>query len=176
MSKEESKKNEPFFSVSDNFSSAYFGKVPAGASGEKNPAEDGKLINNFIDLITNPDKRDLRSDALDVIRKSNSRQFLVDLIENDDYEKHRKELVMACWECGLDFSPYLISFTNLVVNCEYLIALEAITVIDEMYDLKDVEHIRSAIALLNSESLSSEKQALAAETIARLSNFLVQDN
>ena len=176
MSTKDSKQNEAFFHLSDNFSSAYFGKLPNEIDGAKNPATDAKLISNFIDLITNPDKRDLRSDAFEVIRKANAGQFLVDLIANKEFEKVKKDLVMACWECGLDFSAHLIFFCHLVINCEYPIALEAITVIDEMHDLTDISSINEALKLLDPKSLNIEKQHLTKETVERLQNLADQDH
>lgn len=171
MSKEESPKPEPIFHFSDNFSTAYFGKVPPEISGAQNPAADAKLISNFIDLLTNPDKKDLRQDALETIRNAKAQQFLVDLISMPEQQKHQRELVMACWETGLDFSNHLIFFSNLVVNCEYPVALEAITVIDEMHLLTDALQINVAIETLQSPALSIEKQSLVTETVERLSNF-----
>lgn len=172
MSENQSEKTpEPVYTFSDNFSSAYFGKTPAESSGEQNPAHDGKLINNFIDLLTNPDKRELRSDALNTIRNAKAQQFLVDLIAMPQYEKHQRDLVMACWECGLDFSAHLIFFANLVANCGYPVALEAITVIDEMHDLSDSQLRSDALKIMKSETLSPDKQLLVSETIGRLESM-----
>lgn len=169
MSKEDQgKAPEPFFHLDDNFSSAFFGKVPEKVAGDPNPVHDAKLISNFIDLLTNPEKRDLRTDALNTIRKAKAQQFLVDLIAAPEQEKHQKELVMACWESGLDFSAYLIFFAEVVQNCEYPVALEAITVIDEMHNLPDNPNREEAIEMLSSPTLSPEKQALVSEVLEKL--------
>lgn len=169
MSNEENgKAPEPFFHLDENFSSAYFGKAPGAVSGAKNSANDRKLISNFIDLLTNPDKRDLRTEALETIRKAGAQQFLVDLIGMEEFAQHRQQLVMACWESGLDFSQHLIFFSELVVNCEYPIALEALTVIDEMHNLPDGLSVKKAIEILGSDSLSSDKQELIAGTLQNL--------
>lgn len=170
---DKNKAAEPFFHLSENFSSAYFGKLPGEANGKANPAQDARLISNFIDLLTNPEKRDLRSEALNTIRKAKAQQFLVDLIASPEQEKHQKELVMACWECGLDFSAYLIFFAELVKNCGYSVALEAITVIDEMHDLTDIQQRTKAIEILSSPSISTEKQVLTSEILERLRNSQV---
>lgn len=168
MSQEEAKNDGPVFHLSDTFSSAFFGKVPGKVSENADPAHDAKLISNFIDLLTNPDKRELRGEALNTLRKAKAQQFLVDLIANPDLEKHQKELVMACWECGLDFSAHLIFFSQLVKNCGYPVALEAITVIDEMHDLSDNLKLEKAIETLSSPVLSPEKQALVFDVLERL--------
>ncbi len=170
MSQEE-KVPDPVFHFSDNFSTAYFGNIPPEVSGEKNPSDDAKLINNFIGLLTNPEHRVEKLDALNIIRQANAQQFLVDLISMPKFEKHQKELVMACWESGLDFSAHLIFFTNLVVNCGYPVALEAVTVIDEMLNLTDHSILQQGIEILSDPEISAEKQVLITDTFVRLRSF-----
>lgn len=173
MSEEQAGKTpEPVYHFSDNFSTAYFGNVPPEVSGEKNPADDQKLINNFIGLLTSPEYRLEKLDALNIIRKAKAQQFLVDLIAMPKHQKHQRELVMSCWESGLDFSIHLIFFVDLVVNCEYPVALEAITVIDEMLILTDERLIKKAIEKLSSDSLTPEKQALVAQTVSHLQSLV----
>jgi len=164
----EEKVPEPVFHFSENFSTAYFGNIPPEVSGEKNPSDDAKLISNFIRLLIDPEHRLEKLEALNIIRKSNAQQFLVDLIAMPKFEKHQKEVVMACWESGLDFSNHLIFFANLVVNCEYPVALEAITVIDEMQLLTDSLLREKAIEILTTPSISTDKQQLIASTIERI--------
>lgn len=167
MSQEE-KVPDPVFHFSDNFSTAYFGNIPPEVSGEKNPSDDAKLISNFIGLLTNPEHRIEKLDALNIIRQANAQQFLVDLISMPKFERHQKELVMACWESGLDFSTHLIFFTNLVVNCGYPVAMEAITVIDEMLVINDRSILDKAIILLSEASINADKQLLISDTLERL--------
>ena len=170
---EENKEPKPVFQLSENFSSAYFGKLPDNVTGEKNPAEDEKLISNFISLLTNPAQHHQKAEALAVLRNAKAQQFLVDLLAMKKYQKYRKELIMACWESGLDFSAHLIFFVDLVVNCEYPEAMEAITVIDEMHNLQDIQSVSLAISKLTDASLPPDKQSLASETVERLTAFTV---
>ena len=162
---------EPFFHLDDNFSSAYFGNVPNEGGEAKNPANNRRLVTDFIDVLTTPAKRDLRVDALEVVRKAKAQQFLVDLIGMEEYAQYRQQLVMACWESGLDFSMHLIFFAELVVNCEYPVAIEALTVIDEMHDLSDGLIVKNAIEILKSPTLSPEKQELTSSTLQNLEKF-----
>lgn len=165
---EEEKAPKPVFHFGENFSSAYFGKLPDDVSGAQDPATDHKLINNFISLLTNPAQREHKAEALAVIRNAGGQQFLVDLLRLKEYEKYQKELVMACWESGLDFSQHLIFFAELAANCGYPVALEAITVIDEMLDIKDDLQRANAIEILSNPSFSSEKQVLFQEVLSKL--------
>lgn len=167
MSNEE-KAPKPVFHLSDNFSSAYFGKAPDNVNGQQKASEDQKLISNFISVLTDPSLREQKSEALNILRNAGAQQFLVDLIGLKEHEKYQKELVMACWESGLDFSQNLIFFAKLAANCGYPVALEAVTVIDEMHDLRDNLQCENAIEILTSPSLSSEKQSLLQEIVSRL--------
>jgi len=60
----------------------------------------------------------------------------VDVMKNiisETIDKDAKQvLVAACWECGLNFSVYLPFFVELVLDEEYLISIEAFTVIENM--------------------------------------------
>lgn len=168
---DEEKTPKPIFHLGENFSSAFFGKVPDDVAGARNPAADHKLTSNFISLLTNPANRELKSEALVVIRNAGGQQFLVDLLGMKEYEKFKRELAMACWESGLDFSRYLIFFAELAANCEYPVALEAITVIDEMQDIKDALHRDKAILILDNPSFSPEKKVLFQEVVSKLRNL-----
>jgi hypothetical protein len=124
----------PVFQFTENFSSAYFGKLPDAVTGEHASANDQKLISNFIALLIDPAHRELKSDVLAILRNAKADQFLVDLIEMPNYSKHRRELIMSCWESGIDFSAHLLFFCTLIASPESKDqeVLEAITVIEEM--------------------------------------------
>lgn len=172
MSQNENTSQQPFFHSTDNFSSAYFGQLPEFLSKTKRSSEDQKLVSHIISLLIDPSYRELRTETLATIRNTNAQQFLVDLIAMKEYEQHKKQLVAACWESGLDYSAHLIFFTNLVVKCEYPVAMEALTVIDEMHNLRDNPDVNAAIDLLTSDSLSPDKQLLAKDTINKLRSIV----
>jgi hypothetical protein len=157
---EEQNVPEPVIHISDNYVTAYYGKLPETVLGEKSTANDQKLISNFIALLIDPAHRDLKSDVLAILRNSKATQFLVDLISMKEYAKNRKELVMACWECGLDFTAYLELFVNIAVESEYAVALEAYTVIDEMHGTFDDLQRSNSLRMLGDFQGSSDKQSL----------------
>jgi hypothetical protein len=72
----------------------------------------------------------------------------------DGFEK----LVSACWQCGLDFSPYIDQFIDLVIEEDYYPSLEQRTA--------RLEFVRSKLELL-----SPEKRLLVNELMSLLSNF-----
>lgn len=171
MSNDKNTSGKPFFHLGDNFSSAFFGKVPDDiATGQSSP-QDRALIASFITLLTDPSQRELKTEALAILRNNKAQEFLVNLIKSDEYAQYRKELIAACWESGLDFSSYLIFYTGLVINCEYPEALEAITVIDEMHNLTDIREREKAIEMLSSPDLPTDKQLLTENTLQFLRSF-----
>ncbi|MCK6640803.1 MAG: hypothetical protein L6Q81_12035 [Bacteroidia bacterium] len=143
---------EPVFQLSENFSSAYFGKLPDAVTGEHASANDQKLISNFIALLIDPAHRDLKSDVLAILRNAKADQFLVDLLQMDQYRKVRRELIMACWESGLDFTKHSAFFCSIVASPESSNEeiLEAITVIEEMAGELTEEEINTGRNILTS--------------------------
>lgn len=173
MSDEETNIPKPKYHLGDHFSSAYFGSSPSESMGVRNPDQDHKIIANFISLLTDPAHRDKKHDALVILRNNKAQQFLVDLIGMKEYKKYRRELLMACWESGLDFSAHLIFFANVVATGEYLEALEAITIIDDMQNIADPLQRNRAVEILSDPSLDPGKQPLTEETITRLRNIAI---
>lgn len=143
---------QPVFQFSENFSTAYFGKLPETELGEQRTTSDRKLISNFISLLIDPANRDLKHEVLSILRNSNSQQFLVDLIEMKEYFKNHKELVMACWESGMDFSAHLGIFAKMISdqNTSAEVLLEVVTVIEEMTGPFDPEVVQSAETVFSS--------------------------
>lgn len=140
----------PVFQLTENFSSAYFGKLPDAVTGEHASANDQKLISNFIALLIDPAHRDLKSDVLAILRNAKADQFLVDLIAMQHYAGHRRELLMACWESGIDFSAHLLFFCELIASPESKDqeVLEAITVIEEMHSQIPESQLETARLIL----------------------------
>src|SRR5687768_13884683 len=102
MSNDKNKSGEPVFHLGENFSSAFFGRVPDDV--RNSTAKDHALISGFVSLLADPAQRDQKTEALAILRNNNAQEFLVNLIRAEEYAKNRKELIAACWESGLDFS------------------------------------------------------------------------
>lgn len=87
-------------------------------------------------------------------------------------KKGYSDLVSACWQCGLDFSPYIDQFIELVLDQDYYTSIEAFSVIEEnVTNLNSQqrsargEFIRSKL-----ESLSPEKRLLVNEVLSLLNS------
>lgn len=64
-------------------------------------------------------------------------------------------LVSSCWQNGLDFSPYLSLFVDLILNETMEVAIEAYSVIDENIHNLDDEGKRELAELINKSTLSA---------------------
>ena len=71
-------------------------------------------------------------------------------------------LVSSCWQSGLDYSEFVIDFTNLFITEDYVTALECFTVIEASGQKIGVSEKRKLISLLkrNQEASSVEKNSL----------------
>jgi hypothetical protein len=87
----------------------------------------------------------------------------------DGFEK----LVSACWQCGLDFSPYIDQFIDLVIEEDYYPSLEAFSVIEENISAMSSQQRTARLEFVRSklELLSPEKRLLVNELMSLLSNF-----
>lgn len=133
-------------------------KVMAGVS-------DVKLLNEFTGFLSN-----IRSNKAPVIMV----QFLADPAS----AKIRAELARACWESQLDYSPHLMLFTDLFIGGDYMLALEAFTVIENTCLERPVSRgVLTGILVLLKNSLPDQpetKQRLTRQLILVLEPFVTE--
>jgi hypothetical protein len=85
---------------------------------------------------------------------------MISLIEDITKLPVKKELLAACWQNGMDFSPYLAKFVDWVIETEMDIAFEAFTVIENLdyypdKNVREAEIVKINRALQNADSLKS---------------------
>jgi hypothetical protein len=67
--------------------------------------------------------------------------ILIEAIQNPVHHSIQKELIIACWQNGLNFESYLSIFVDLVIKHEWETGFEAFTVIENMENFPDREII-----------------------------------
>ncbi|HLG02716.1 MAG TPA: hypothetical protein VI731_03915 [Bacteroidia bacterium] len=129
------KKNEnpelkPVYHISENFSSVFLGAVPEHLRVEEKNVDQGltQTILSFLEARNN----DLKQEFLAALRNNNAGELLVLMLQTKAHAKHTKELLVTCWETGIDFSPWIEFFVEYLFHKDPAIAIEAITVIEEM--------------------------------------------
>jgi len=101
--------------------------------------------NTLINLLIDSSNRDVREDVLLLLKKEESAvELLVEAIENPRYLEYKNKLIAACWESGTDCSKYLPVFIAAAINESYVVALEAVTVIENMEGPFDEEELAQA--------------------------------
>lgn len=79
---------------------------------------------------------------LGTIKDKETIPVFIEALQNPKYASIRKEMTMACWQNGMDFSQYFGVFTDLVINEEWEIAFEAFTVIENFEQFPPLEEMK----------------------------------
>lgn len=166
---------EPVYHSTENFSSAYFGKLPDEVLKSVPKKYDRKIISTLIAQLAKPESAEMKIEVLKVLREGESQDLLVEILEKKEYEKYRKIILTACWESGLDFSAHLKTFIQLFgeKSTDDLCAVEISTVIEEMNSPIDAKEIEKNLELLKSFSFEGNlKKDLAAVIELKLKSFI----
>ncbi|HNW49529.1 MAG TPA: HEAT repeat domain-containing protein [Prolixibacteraceae bacterium] len=129
-----------------------------------------KLLPFLIDLLhasTNDDIKTMTYKILAELKQTDAIPVLVEAIRNEKYFQEQEILIRSCWENGLDYTPYLSVFIDLVIHGDYMTSFEAFTVIENLEGtIGEEENEKLVMLLQNSLADSSpEKQALLEELI-----------
>lgn len=66
------------------------------------------------------------------IKDSSIKNNLVDCLNNENFNKIKKDLLTICWESRFDFSENLSIFVDSLINDDFMTAFEALTVIENL--------------------------------------------
>lgn len=131
--------------------------------GEADESENNrKTLSNLISLLTDANKKELKEDALKLLKEKGGIELLIAAIKNVDLKEHKCKLIAACWEAGIDGSPYITMFVDLAIKEDYLTSLEALTVIENMEGPFAENVLKECQAKIEKalQSEQSEKQGL----------------
>ncbi len=94
-----------------------------------------EILPELARLITKNRNREVLSAARTIffdLKNPESVEVLKSIIDETNDKDTKQVLVAACWENGLNFSVQLPFFVDLVLDEDYLISIEAFTVIENM--------------------------------------------
>jgi HEAT repeat protein len=106
----------------------------------------------LAEILLYTKSEDVRKSVLSIfgeLKDKDSVQLLIDTIENPVYLPVRKDLIAACWQNGLDYSPYLSKLVDWVIDSEMDIAFEAFTVIENLDHFPEVSARETEIVKIN---------------------------
>lgn len=124
-----------------------------------NISENAEIKNNIVQILN-----DLKDKA--------SIPFLINEIKNSNNKEIQHILVTACWQNGLDYSAHFKFFIELMIDCSYLTAIEAFTVIEVMEPEFKNDELDLSIDLLKNSlgKFEEDKQFLVKELIVHLNS------
>lgn len=93
------------------------------------------------------------------IKNSGFVPLLIDRIKTTPLPANKSILLRICWESSLDFSTYAEDFINILKQDDFIVALEAATVLENM---EHIEHNRKTLLLSQLKQIrtTDEKQFL----------------
>lgn len=104
---------------------------------------------DFLAILINPKStREEKDAALIHLKENKAQKFILSSIFKIKKPEQKAQLIAACWETGLDFSNDVLVFVDLINHENYLVSLEAFTVIQEMENTIAASNITAAIELL----------------------------
>ncbi len=109
------------------------------------------------------------------IKTSDFKTILMDKLINAPNGSGKANLLRICWESAIDFSEYLDVFVDMLLREDFITALEASTVIENLHGNIPEEKIHIAIQRLKSES-NEDNTFLLEDTIPHLEEMLRKDD
>ena len=121
-------------------------------------SQDSNTITNLTALLSD-------------VKESDFKTVLMDKLINATSDSGKANLLRICWESAIDFSEYLDVFIDMLLNDDFITALEASTVIENLQGKIPEEKIHTAIKRLEAES-DEDKAFLLEDTILHLKEML----
>jgi hypothetical protein len=124
--------------------------------------------------LTDPANKNLKEATLLNLKKEKGGDILLLAIASPKSDKNRHLLIAACWESEINFSQYLPFFILLALDTDYLVSLEAITVISNMEGPFNNENVKEGIEKIKAiqKNITSEKAVLLNDLIDTLEGFI----
>jgi len=94
-----------------------------------------KLLSFLIELLHVSQDEKVKNciySILAELKHSDSVPIMIESIKNEKFKNEQEILIKSCWENGLDFTPYISLFADLVIIGNYMTAFEAFTVIENL--------------------------------------------
>ncbi len=141
-------------------------------AAEEVPDLENKVA-NLITLLTDPANKEIKEQALLTLKKDKEEDLLLLAIASPKAKEHRHKLIAACWESEINFSKYLPFFILLALDDDYMVSLEAITVISTMEGPFNREHVIEGLKKVKAakKNISSERVVLLNDLIVTLEDF-----
>ncbi|MBN2636760.1 MAG: hypothetical protein JXR61_10855 [Prolixibacteraceae bacterium] len=138
-----------------------------------------KLIGNrfyiplLFDLLATSPEKEIEEEITKILGTVKDKETVNSFmrgIEDNKYQSIRKNILVACWQNGLDYSTFLPVFIDQVINEDWEIAFEAFTVIDNLEKLPGEPILKVSIEKIKNsmEIVTDQKKYFLNEILLKL--------
>jgi len=107
-----------------------------------------KDIDILVSLLDDNITREDKEEALAFIKDHKLHKLLIKAVVEAENEEDRAKLLCICWESGLDFMEHYLFFVEQACNANYLAALEAYTVAENIENVTDEAILTKALLII----------------------------
>jgi hypothetical protein len=118
-----------------------------------------KDIDVLIGLLDPEISREDKEYKLAYVKDHKLHHLLIKSVVEAENEEDRAKLLCICWESGLDFMEHFLFFVEQACSMNYLVALEAYTVAENIENVRDEKVLTEALVLIDN-CKSGHKQIL----------------
>lgn len=134
------------------------------------------LLSEVLELMATNENEEIAKLCYELIcdiKDENAKFLLVEAIKNDGYRHIKSQLVAACWQNGMDYHEDVQLFAQILLNDDYITAIEAFTVIENSIGQLNDSTIIDLNATLTKGSVNADdqKSVLIRELITAIKNY-----
>ncbi|MBL7931133.1 MAG: hypothetical protein JNL60_04505 [Bacteroidia bacterium] len=117
-------------------------------------------------LLEKENSREEDETIFSKLKEANSQRVIVEAISSAGRMEDKIKLTAACWECGLDFTPYFLDFVALVMQPDFQLALEALSVVESIEGSLDEATLTRALKI--AQTVKSDNKELVKDLIENI--------
>lgn len=132
---------------------------------------DLSIIPALLNLLCSGQNHAITSEVISLlsdIKDNHFKDLLIERIKTTPDALPKSLLLRICWESALDFSEYAEMFAGMLLSEDFIVALEAATILENMF-LPAPETCASITHLLKNAHTGEEKQFLIDNVLHALS-------
>jgi len=121
---------------------------------------EAEILPTVLELLAETDNPDIEAGIIQLLfdlQTDDAVPYLIDGLNNQRLKHFHNFLISAFWQSSLDGSEHLTLFVTKAVKGDYMICLEALTVIENFDGVFTVAEIQHCASIL-SEGIDREKQ------------------
>jgi len=106
---------------------------------------------------------------LGTVKDKDTVPAFVAALQEKKYSSIKKEILISCWQNGLDFSNHFAVFVDLVINGEWEVAFEAFTVIENLEHFPPEDEVKEIkLKIAGALKSANEQKGYFLEEILRM--------